>query len=191
MAKRKNLTKKTRFEVFKRDHFTCQYCGRTPPAVVLKVDHIVPVADGGDNEQINLLTSCFDCNSGKGARPLGIVPAPLAAQIALEAERREQVKLFNEFLTAAREDATAAVRRLGYHWHNKLCPAEDRNRWVFSDDTAASVRLFLKSLPEAILLDFMDIAQSRVPATFRDSSQAFRYFCGMCWRRIKEAEGRS
>ena len=37
--KRKSISKKARFEVFKRDSFTCQYCGRTAPDVVLHLDH--------------------------------------------------------------------------------------------------------------------------------------------------------
>lgn len=64
---RKALSKKTRFEIFKRDGFTCQYCGKQPPDVVLVVDHINPVANGGDNDQMNLVTSCETCNQGKGA----------------------------------------------------------------------------------------------------------------------------
>lgn len=69
MVKR-DVSKKTRFEVFKRDSFTCQYCGRSAPDVVLECDHIIPLADGGDNEIENLITSCFDCNRGKGKRRL-------------------------------------------------------------------------------------------------------------------------
>lgn len=68
--KRKTISKKTRFEVFKRDSFTCQYCGRTAPEVILEIDHINPVNNGGDNNIINLITSCFDCNRGKGKRKL-------------------------------------------------------------------------------------------------------------------------
>ena len=70
---RKNLSKKIRLEVFKRDMFKCQYCGKSPikdQDVVLEVDHIVPVAEGGSNEMINLVTSCWDCNRGKGPRKL-------------------------------------------------------------------------------------------------------------------------
>lgn len=70
MAKRKNLTKKVRFEVFKRDSFKCQYCGKEAPNVILEVDHIKPVVEGGSNDLINLITSCFDCNRGKGKRQL-------------------------------------------------------------------------------------------------------------------------
>ena len=65
MAKRKTVSKKIRFEVFKRDYFTCQYCGRKPPEVQLEVDHIKPVAKGGTNDILNLITSCADCNRGK------------------------------------------------------------------------------------------------------------------------------
>ena len=65
MAKRKKLGKKIRFEVFKRDSFTCQYCGQSAPQVILEVDHIVPVSKGGDDELTNLITSCRDCNRGK------------------------------------------------------------------------------------------------------------------------------
>ena len=70
MAERKTINKKTRFEVFKRDNFTCQYCGRMAPDVVLEIDHINPVNNGGTNDIMNLITSCFDCNRGKGKRKL-------------------------------------------------------------------------------------------------------------------------
>jgi len=47
MGNRKELSKSIRFEIFKRDSFKCQYCGRMAPEVVLHVDHIKPVAEGG------------------------------------------------------------------------------------------------------------------------------------------------
>lgn len=65
MAERKMLSKNMRYRVFKRDNFTCQYCGRSAPEVVLEVDHIVPLSKGGDNTLSNLVTSCRDCNRGK------------------------------------------------------------------------------------------------------------------------------
>ena len=70
MGSRVNLTKKIRFEVFKRDSFKCQYCGKAAPDVVLEVDHIKPVAEGGSNDILNLITSCFECNRGKGKKLL-------------------------------------------------------------------------------------------------------------------------
>ena len=59
MAERKALSKKIRFEVFKRDKFQCQYCGSSAPDVVLNVDHFDPVANGGTNELVNLSADEF------------------------------------------------------------------------------------------------------------------------------------
>ena len=68
--KRIPISKKQRFEVFKRDNFTCQYCGRMAPDVVLEINHINPISNNGNNDILNLITSCFDCNRGKGKRKL-------------------------------------------------------------------------------------------------------------------------
>lgn len=55
-----------RFEVLKRDNFSCQYCGRTAKdSAKLVVDHIYPKAQGGTNNISNLITACNECNSGK------------------------------------------------------------------------------------------------------------------------------
>lgn len=94
-TKRKSITKKIRFEVFKRDSFTCQYCGQMAPDVVLEVDHIIPVSQGGKNEVLNLVTSCFDCNRGKGKDKLNEKNEILKQQKQLKemSEKREQMKM--------------------------------------------------------------------------------------------------
>ncbi|MEY5098935.1 MAG: hypothetical protein RJA36_1654, partial [Pseudomonadota bacterium] len=70
MSDRKKFSKRTRFEIFKRDGFTCQYCGAHPPGVLLHLDHIVALAAGGADDEDNLITACEPCNLGKGARDL-------------------------------------------------------------------------------------------------------------------------
>lgn len=63
------VTPKVRFEVFRRDGYRCQICGRTQAeGAKLVVDHIVPVAKGGTSDMDNLQTLCFECNSGKSDR---------------------------------------------------------------------------------------------------------------------------
>lgn len=92
---RKPLSKKTRFEVFKRDSFTCQYCGRKAPDVILHVDHIKAVVKGGDNDIFNLITSCADCNLGKRHEALDENLALEKQRKQLEdlQERKEQIEM--------------------------------------------------------------------------------------------------
>ena len=66
--------KRLRFEIFKRDSFTCQYCGQFPPHVILEVDHLTPRASGGSDDIENLVTSCFACNRGKCDVAIGFRP---------------------------------------------------------------------------------------------------------------------
>lgn len=98
-TKRKSISPKLRFEVFKRDNFTCQYCGATAPSVVLEVDHIVPVAEGGETELINLATACRDCNRGKGKRKLSNTQEVDKQRVQLEElnARREQLEMMVEW----------------------------------------------------------------------------------------------
>lgn len=58
---------KLRFEIFKRDNFTCQYCGRNVKEDGIKIhcDHIKPKSKGGKWKKDNLTTSCEECNLGK------------------------------------------------------------------------------------------------------------------------------
>lgn len=57
-----------RWRVLERDSFTCRYCGRSAPDVVLEVDHVEARSAGGSSDESNLVTACFDCNQGKKAR---------------------------------------------------------------------------------------------------------------------------
>jgi hypothetical protein len=99
MAKRKEISTRTRFEIFKRDQFTCQYCGKKAPDVILNVDHIKPVSDGGTNHLLNLTTSCQACNGGKSDKLLSDSSAVerSRAQAELTEERRQQIKLMAEW----------------------------------------------------------------------------------------------
>src|SRR5699024_4683814 len=96
---RKSLSNKIRFEVFKRDNFTCQYCGRKAPEIVLNVDHIEPVAKGGTNDIYNLVTSCFECNNGKRDRKLddNTEITKQHAELELLNERKKQLEQLMEW----------------------------------------------------------------------------------------------
>lgn len=89
------MSKKVRFEVFKRDSFKCQYCGKSSPDVVLEVDHIIPVSKGGENDIGNLITACRDCNRGKSNIELGDDSAIAKQKEQLDElnERRNQLEM--------------------------------------------------------------------------------------------------
>lgn len=64
----RSINYRTRFKVMQRDDFKCQICGASPAmqaGVLLHVDHIVPVAKGGQATMDNLQTLCQKCNLGK------------------------------------------------------------------------------------------------------------------------------
>jgi 5-methylcytosine-specific restriction endonuclease McrA len=60
--------KLTKQEIFRRDQYTCQYCG--VKAKGLTIDHIIPRSRGGEHSWSNLVTACPDCNRKKGGRTL-------------------------------------------------------------------------------------------------------------------------
>jgi 5-methylcytosine-specific restriction endonuclease McrA len=58
----------TRFNVFLRDRFSCQYCGDSLPAPELTFDHVIPRSRGGRTSWTNVVTACSCCNLMKGNR---------------------------------------------------------------------------------------------------------------------------
>jgi 5-methylcytosine-specific restriction endonuclease McrA len=58
----------SRVNVYTRDEFTCQYCGRRFEQRMLSYDHVTPRAAGGRTEWTNIVTACKPCNNKKGDR---------------------------------------------------------------------------------------------------------------------------
>jgi len=58
----------TRFNVFLRDRFSCQFCGEDLPTHDLTFDHLVPRSRGGRTTWENVITACSPCNLQKGDR---------------------------------------------------------------------------------------------------------------------------
>jgi 5-methylcytosine-specific restriction endonuclease McrA len=56
----------TRFNVFLRDRFVCQYCASALPTSELTFDHVVPRSRGGRTTWQNVVTACTECNLKKG-----------------------------------------------------------------------------------------------------------------------------
>lgn len=78
---RRNLSKKKRWKILSRDHFTCRYCGRSAPDVKLHIDHVLPVSKGGTDSVDNLVVACCDCNLGKATREIDPRPFRLVMPV--------------------------------------------------------------------------------------------------------------
>jgi hypothetical protein len=179
VSKRTSLSKRTRFEVFKRDGFKCMYCGAHPPGVLLHVDHIRPVAGGGGNDMDNLVTACEACNQGKSDVSLSVVPQSLAEKAEAVREREEQLRGYHDVIEAKRqrlEDQTWEVM-------NTLYPSEDK----VSRDEFQGTKRFIEKLGFHEVLEAAEIALA-APGVY--GRRTFRYFAGICWNKIRKAEGR-
>jgi len=58
----------SRRNLFKRDHWTCQYCGVQPGVDELTIDHVVPRSQGGTSTWENCVLACVACNKRKADR---------------------------------------------------------------------------------------------------------------------------
>ena len=70
MVRRPHRTERklTRFEIFKRDRYTCQYCGKETRQLTL--DHVIPRYRGGQHSWENVVSACVHCNRRKaGSTP--------------------------------------------------------------------------------------------------------------------------
>jgi 5-methylcytosine-specific restriction endonuclease McrA len=67
MIKRPRPQRKlTRLEIFNRDHYTCQYCGKETHQLTL--DHVIPRYRGGEHTWENVVSACVPCNRHKAGR---------------------------------------------------------------------------------------------------------------------------
>lgn len=172
------ISTRQRFEIFKRDGFTCQYCGATPPKAILHVDHINPVKLGGGNGELNLITACSNCNLGKAAVPLTSHPVSLAEKAADLAEREAQILGYAAIMDAARDRVEQSAWRVA----EVLKPGASDG---YSIANLASIKRFLQDLGIHEVLEAADITNLR---RARGSAAAFKYFCGVCWHKIKDAD---
>lgn len=153
--KREALGKRLRFEIFKRDGFACRYCGRSPAAAPLHVDHVVPVALGGRSCPENLVTACDDCNLGKAAVPLGDVRIKAVSRdsIARQREHAEQIAAFLEHekaIGAARERVREMLAR---QWEATIGP--------MSQEMFNRLDHLQRTDPIPVLLEAMSITGAR------------------------------
>ena len=174
---RKPISKKKRFDVFKRDGFCCQYCGAHPPSAILHVDHINPVALGGGNELDNLITSCATCNLGKSASPLTEIPQGLKDKAAEIKERELQIAGYQSEMQKKRD------RIQEEKWRIAEILVPNSSDFGMRKDWLVSISMFIEKLGLYGCIEAAEISNSRFGY---NKTKMFSYFCGICWSKIKE-----
>lgn len=189
--KRKGITKKIRFEVFKRDSFKCQYCGGSAPSVLLRIDHIKPFAKGGKDSTLNYVTACFECNAGKRDRELsdGSVIEKQRLQLEQLQERREQLEMMMEWSQGLADFQNDVVERLARRWH-ELAPG-----FQCSAHGKRNLRKWLRKFSLDELLQAMEIAVDQYlvfekggKVTDASWNEGFLKIPGICFTTKREKE---
>lgn len=132
------VSRSLRFKILMRDRFTCRYCGRSAPAVVLQVDHVHPVSRGGTDDPKNLVAACIECNVSKSGKLLPPASPPVGLIMSQTLPHVDACSACGggEFYAAIREEPRAAGYvafyrcRVGHQWKTywanryRLTPAE-------------------------------------------------------------------
>ena len=179
---RKQLGKSVRFDVFKRDHFTCQYCGAQPPSIVLVVDHIHPVSKGGTNEIENLTTACEPCNQGKKAKLLSSVPIRPDADMLFLRNQQEiaELKRFQKSKTKLLAQQKKVAAFMQDRWVNIA-----NTNWYPSESII--LRLLANGSAESVQ-SALDVTAQKVNGGWVDKDNWYKYVWGVFWRIEREGD---
>jgi len=179
-----SISKKLRFEVFKRDGFACQYCGKSPPRVMLELDHINPKSKKGKDDINNLITACFDCNRGKGNITLKKVPNSLKINLEILKEKELQLQEYNEFVAIIERRIQEEIQEIDSIYNSYF-----DGWWLSENFCNSSLKTFLKKLPKNEVAEAMHMACSKMRGKWepndRTADSAIKYFCGICWNLIR------
>lgn len=171
------VSKRTRFEVLRRDEYTCRYCRSSEGA--LTVDHVTPLALGGTDHPRNLVAACRDCNAGKSsaAPDSSTLDALSDAQIAYEKARATVI---------AREQKKARSRRKDYDLFLDEWDATSPRYSELPAGWRATVSTWLaRGIPIERILDAMHIASSK---NHLPSSAVYPYMAKVVWNWISDLE---
>jgi hypothetical protein len=182
MPPRMPVSKGLRFAIFERDRHTCQYCGRTPPEVVLTVDHVVPVSAGGPTDPNNLVAACVDCNVGKAAS-LTLKPVDNAELVAKLESMKQRRRILRATAKAEKDVIATHTERTwvpARYWIEKFRgrPRQGED-WVIDSRFFTMLGSLLNSMPLAEIIPLMDGCANKYQGGYlKSEKEAIKYFCG-------------
>jgi hypothetical protein len=176
------VSKRLRYEIFRRDNHTCRYCGASAPDVPLRVDHVTPVALGGTDTPDNLVTSCEPCNSGKSS---ATVDSALVANVSDDA-----LRWANAMKQAADNLREQETPKLEYRdaflaeWNRWHLGKDDDKQVPLPNDWKQSIERFrVAGIPVWMWADIVDIGMANEKVK---PANTFKYCCGIAWNKVAE-----
>lgn len=182
------ISRRLRFEILRRDNYTCRYCGATSPDVTLTVDHVRPITLGGTDLPDNLVTACTDCNAGKTS----IDPdSPTVQNVANDALRwARAIEAVMDTYREQRVEMDGTLNFFNHRWERwGWGEGDERITMPRPSDWRDSVERFLSlGLHIDILCHYIEVAMRKqgVP-----SAERWNYFCGCCWRTLDDAQAKA
>lgn len=176
------VSKRLRFEVFRRDGHACRYCGSMAPEVKLTIDHVTPVALGGKDEADNLFTACADCNAGKSSvAPDSAMVADVEADALRWAYIREMaVKEWRR----RKEERQEALDGFLEAWNRWTWGGEEENPVPIDPTWDESVDHWIQQgLTIDDLIEFIPKTMQRNTVVI---GEKWRYYCGIVWRTLDD-----
>lgn len=165
------VSKRTRYEVLKRDNHTCRYCGGAAPDVVLTVDHVTPVALGGTDKPDNLVAACKDCNAGK-------------ASTSPDAEVVEDVRNA-DFMWSQAIAKAAEIRATQRDLEVEYVQAFEDLWFRWKPDNYGDTLISMRTA--GLTRDEM-VDAALIALTNRGIDDRWRYFCGVSWRKVRDLQ---
>lgn len=171
---RRSVSTRLRFEIFKRDGFQCFYCGATPLQSPLHIDHVVAVANGGEDDPANLVTACEKCNLGKSSVPLTRRVLKVSLLTEAQHEQPQQIEVYLEHVRQMTKARAAASEAVAAYWREQL--------YAGLSEIQPALPHLIEEFGIARLLQAIDIVVAKSLPSCLDS---IRYFYGVLrqWRR--------
>lgn len=165
------VTKRTRFEVLRRDNYTCRYCRSTEEK--LTIDHVTPVALGGSDDPSNLVAACKDCNAGKSsASPDAVTVAEVNADALRHAEL---IQAAYAVIVERLDDGTDYVDEFAESYTYTPLPSgwrESVRRWF---EMGVPIEMVVAASNKACGID----------KSFQGDGR-FRYMCAIVWSQVRD-----
>lgn len=173
------ISKRTRFEVLRRDNHTCRYCGASAPDMTLHVDHVVPKSLGGSDDPSNLVAACRDCNTGKSSAS---ADAALVADVAADAMQwRKALQVAAAMAERDREEQQVNLDTFHARWTGYTYTDTGQTVPLPPDWRVKVGEVFRSGLVAADVSDAVDVAMGA-----RNVENTFAYFLGVCRQKVSQ-----